>query len=46
MSTLHHTKLQVDGPSGQYSKLHLHPSPEVPDAQLLAGYDGPSISGC
>ena len=39
MSTLHHTKLQVDGPSG--------PSQEVQyDARLLAGYDGPSISGC
>ena len=46
MSTLHHT-IQVDGPSGHYSKLHLHPSPEVQyDARLLAGYDGPSISGC
>ena len=46
MSTLHHT-IQVDGPSGHYSKLHLHPSQEVQyDARLLAGYDGPSISGC
>ena len=29
MSTLHHTKLQVDGPSGHCSKLHLHSPPEV-----------------
>ena len=29
MSTLHHTKLQVDGPSGHCSQLHLHSPPEV-----------------
>ncbi len=35
MSTVHHTKLQINGPSGHCSHLDFHPPPEVLQPSLF-----------